>query len=749
LKKILIVLLFAAAASAQPFVFAPANPVSQPRIGSAASSFGTMRIASDGTNLLLVWTDDRGSLPAHSNAGSRYGTFLTRVDGQGNVLDVPNIELPGFGEAWPFWDGQEYIVAGSSGKYVRMSAAGEMLDAAPRTIAQLPRGTIVDMVWSGGRILVVGRRRTGDTSATKLYVTMYDHAFNVVRGEFLLESSPGGYSGDIRVATNGRQFLIARNTSGYCFKVTALDAEGSILRETMPLSCDTYSHIWIASDGLNYLLLHDTRPGQVDYQWDYRGVFLSDSGEFLGNAGPFGGGNILSTYQQAALTWEGDSYQFVYPHGTWQTAPGSDDQFVLLAVTIDQIGNSYNRLGDRLQSLAHRPIPFGITATGEPGKRIVMTLGSDSYSTSDPWSWKGRIYASPAQYATAPAFAAGQGVLPQESPASATAGDVSLLAWREADNGSSAFPLVAARVDSHGRTLDATPLRLAAVTCDDTTPRVVTNGRDFFVAWREGPGVKARRVGRDGSLPDAAPITVFKDDQQRCAATPAVAWNGSDYLVAWAGPGPGVSSGASAVRVRPDGTLHDELPIRIAAADGLAHANVASDGKDFFVAWETPQNVAFGARVTAAGTAAGATSLGVEHPSLILWTGTSYAVLSADADGLRAVRADRNGQLVDQQPFLFAAPIDARNAQGSCDATGCYVFGIADGLVVSTRIEETPSALIATSTPLARTDGAWQQMIVFGANRTQFGYLEPYLSSYHLFTTQLLPARGHAVRSRP
>ena len=59
---------------------------------------------------------------------------------------------------------------------------------------------------------------------------------------------------------------------------------------------------------------------------------------------------------------------------------------------------------------------------------------------------------------------------------------------------------------------------------------------------------------------------------------------------------------------------------------------------------------------------------------------------------------------------------------------------------------QTPSGLIATSTPLARTNGTWQQMIVFGAGGTQFAYLEPYLGSYHLFTTRLLPARGRAIR---
>ena len=746
MKQILIALLFAAAASAQPFVFAPETPVSQPRIGLAASSFGTMRIASDGTNFLLVWGDDRGSLPAHTDYLRRhYSTFMTRVDGQGNVLDVPNIELPGFGEAWPFWDGRQYVIAGSTGKYVRMSAAGEMLDAVPRTISSMPHGVIINMLWSGERLLVAGRTY-GQGVPDELYLTMYDRLFNVVRGEFLFDSSQSSL-GNIAMATNGRDFLIVNNPChGNCsLNITTLDREGSIVRRAPPLLGYLYNTMTIASDGNGYLLVHDT-PKSPYGQWNYAGDLLDAAGNIYGSAGPFGPNNILP-YPGFALAWEGDGYQFVYSRGTFDAVPG-DDQFVLRAMTLDSAGKSSDYVGTALQSLTHRPTPL-VAAFGMPGKHVVMTLGSDSYEASDPLLWEGRIYDSPAHYATAPEFTVGQGVLPQESPASATNGEVSLLAWREAEKGSIPFALFAARVDSHGHTLDAAPLRLASATCNESTPRVATNGRDFLVAWQDSGGVKAMRISRDGGLLDTVPITIFADDKQRCSAAassrPAVGWNGSDYLVAWSG----AVAGVSAVRVAPDGTLRDAAPIRIASENGLTKANVASDGKDFFVAWETPQNVAFGAHVTAAGNASGATSLNVVHPSLIFWTGTSYAILSADSDGLRAVRVSRDGQPVDQQPLLFAAPADARDAQGSCDASGCYAFGITDGVVVTTRIEETSSGLRATSTPLAHTNGAWQQLIVFGAERTQFGYLEPYLGSYHLFTTQLLAARGHAVRSRP
>lgn len=398
MKRFLIVLLFAVPAAAQPFVLAPQSPVSAPRMGLAPASYGTMRIAGDGTNLLLVWSDDRASIPARSFVVRHYGTFMTRVDAQGNVLDVPNIALPGFGEAWPFWNGHEYLVAGSSGVYLRMSPAGELLDAAPRPIESMPRGTIVDMVWSADRLIVVSRLRVDGSLASKLYVTLYDHLFNVVRGEFQLESSPNGYSGDVRVATNGREFLIVRDKgySGNCSRrITALDGQGAIIHEPLPGNCDAYTNMWLASDGDRYLLLHDTRPDPVDYQWDYSGMFLSDAGEFLGNAGPFGGGNVLSPYDRAALTWEGDSYQFVYPRGTYQVAPYSDDQFVLYAVTIDAAGNSYNRLGDALESLVHKPIPFGFAAFGTPGKRVVMSLGSSSYDPADPLLWTGRMYGTP------------------------------------------------------------------------------------------------------------------------------------------------------------------------------------------------------------------------------------------------------------------------------------------------------------------------------------------------------------------
>lgn len=193
-------------------------------------------------------------------------------------------------------------------------------------------------------------------------------------------------------------------------------------------------------------------------------------------------------------------------------------------------------------------------------------------------------------------FAVGQGAMSQEGLALATAGDISLLLWRERDTARGRLALYATRLDFYGHILDAQPLRLADLTCDATVPAVATNGIDFLVAWQEPGAIRATRIARDGHRLEAGSIPIFTNVvAPECSGTaPDLAWNGSSYLVAWAGvmPSDAHLMAVQAMRIGPDGSMRDGTPILIATRafnsdSPIRDVHVASNGTDFLVTYNS------------------------------------------------------------------------------------------------------------------------------------------------------------------
>jgi hypothetical protein len=121
----------------------------------------------------------------------------------------------------------------------------------------------------------------------------------------------------------------------------------------------------------------------------------------------------------------------------------------------------------------------------------------------------------------------------QEYPRAASNGREYLVAWgdRRDEDGDHMY---ATRVSAAGAVLDPGgigPLENASL--GDLTwlkPAVASNGEDFLVVWADGDAIRARRVGANGALLDAAPITIATGPD---AAYPAVAFGGGVYLATW------------------------------------------------------------------------------------------------------------------------------------------------------------------------------------------------------------------------
>lgn len=175
------------------------------------------------------------------------------------------------------------------------------------------------------------------------------------------------------------------------------------------------------------------------------------------------------------------------------------------------------------------------------------------------------------------------------------------------------------------------------------TPHVAFGDGCYLAVWREGfsseggaARIFAARLSKDGKPLDARPIEIApcKDGFQEL---PRVSFGGGRYLVVWQDFRNGKDCDVLAARVSPEGKVHDARPIAIAVGPRTqAVPDVASDGREFLVAWqgflgEEAFCRAFTARVTADGRATAAGEIkspwaaGAACPRLA-WDGTNYRV---------------------------------------------------------------------------------------------------------------------------
>jgi hypothetical protein len=284
-------------------------------------------------------------------------------------------------------------------------------------------------------------------------------------------------------------------------------------------------------------------------------------------------------------------------------------------------------------------------------------------------------------------FTTAQGSNVVDTPRVAFNGTDFLVVWSHGDMLADTR-IKAARVASDGSVLDDPAIEVRGLAgSSGTSPSVASDGTGWLVAWQDdrnaatGDDVYALRIGANGVPLDASamPISLASGDQ----TDPAVASNGTDYLVAWSDPRGGGDSVLYGARLQGDGTLldgpadGDEGALLIGGGGGAERfAAVASDGTDYLVVWEDERNATtdlFGARVEAA-------------TGQVVESGGGFAISTASGDQTDvAVACNGTEYLVtwiDQRPgsadHVVAARVLAEDGSvpdGTDDAGGFVVSG--------------------------------------------------------------------------
>jgi hypothetical protein len=193
--------------------------------------------------------------------------------------------------------------------------------------------------------------------------------------------------------------------------------------------------------------------------------------------------------------------------------------------------------------------------------------------------------AAPEQPASSPVFAAAAPGA-QRAPAIAWNGSSHLVVWED-DRGAT-WDLYAARVSAAG-VVQESYIAVSTAPGDQRAPAVASDGSGWLVTWQDSRSgtsldVYGARVSASGAVLDSGgiPISTAAADQSR----PALDWNGSAYVVAWQ-DARGSDLDVYGTRVNATGAVSDPSGVVISNAFRDQRApSVTAGGSTTLIAWE-------------------------------------------------------------------------------------------------------------------------------------------------------------------
>ena len=180
----------------------------------------------------------------------------------------------------------------------------------------------------------------------------------------------------------------------------------------------------------------------------------------------------------------------------------------------------------------------------------------------------------------------------QFDPGVAFDGSRFLVVWT--DFGSGAGDISGARMTTNGEVLDANSFVISSGEKEQLDPAVAFDGTNYLVAWSEssegGYDIFGARVSRAGKALDPKAIRISTGG--RAWEPPAVAFGDENYLVTWTDWETGYNPDILGTRVSPDGSVLDLQGLQIAlSASEDGGQSVAFDGSNYLVVWSTGEDI--------------------------------------------------------------------------------------------------------------------------------------------------------------
>ena len=208
---------------------------------------------------------------------------------------------------------------------------------------------------------------------------------------------------------------------------------------------------------------------------------------------------------------------------------------------------------------------------------------------------------------------------------------------------------------------------------------IAFDGTNYLVVWEDQrgggyPDICGARVTPAGAVLDPAGFTISQATYEQ--GHPAVAFDGTNYLVVWDDGRRGHVLDIFGTRVTPAGAVLDPGGILIArSSNNRRNPDVAFAGTDFFVVWEDDRKGLdstdiYGARVTTGGSVLDTAGIVISHAvrlqsvpvigfdgtnCLVAWQDVRIAVDQADIYGARVTP---QGTVLDPSGFVISHAVD-------------------------------------------------------------------------------------------
>jgi len=554
-------------------------------ISEAAGSQSSPQVAFDGTNYLVVWYDSRGGT---------YDIYGTRVAQDGTVLNSSGIAISTAAENQYFpdisFDGTNYMVVWQDERSDTFDIYGSRVDQ---------NGIVLDP--SGIKISGATDEQyypSIDFDGTNYFVAWFDN----------------------RIGT------------GYDIYGTLLGTDGSVLNTSgIPIStaADAQRLPSVSFGGTDFIIIwYDRRDGSNNdifgARVNHSGVVQDPSGIHISNIDAQQTSPAVISYSGQWLTVWRDSRNGGYAdiYGSRISASGTvtDADGILIASSAQDQGKP---------AVASDGINY----------LVVWEEARSGGYTKDIYGM--RIDASGRQL-DEDAIAISTSTGSQQYPAVAFDNNSTYLVVWQDDRSGSGDDIYGARVSTSGNVLDPPGIAISTATGRQRFSSVAFDGTNFLVVWAdERSGVSTDDIYGTLVEPDGNVVSpsgnVIADDAN-WQDNPSVAFDGTNYLVVWDDYGSGAfDEDIYGVRVNQSGIPIDGSSIAISTADeGQYRPVVAFDGTNYLVAWFDRRNSnasdIYGTRVNQSGAVLDASGTpiipysGTQQYPFIVFDGTDYLV---------------------------------------------------------------------------------------------------------------------------
>ncbi|HTW90936.1 MAG TPA: hypothetical protein VMH22_04440 [bacterium] len=436
------------------------------------------------------------------------------------------------------------------------------------------------VAFDGVNFLVVWTDWVSDSSSG-IYATRVTPAGALLDPSAIVLSTAGSEQQSPAVAFDGTNFLavwVDNRDSGYDVFAARVTPQGTVLDpSSIPVSTAQYDQEYpaVAFDGTDFLVVW-SNDWRSDSSSDIYAARVTPQGTVLDPTG-FAVSTAAGAQSSPTVAFDG-----VNSLVTWSD-PRSDPYGDIYAARVTPQGTVLDPSGIVISAAANsQESPF-VAFDGTE----YLVAWYDTRSTNYADVYAARV--TPAGTVLDPSgIAVSTAAGYQNAECVAFDGTNFWVTWSDYRSGTAYGDIYAARVTPQGTVLDPSGIAVSAAANDQSYPAVAFDGANYLVTWMDNRGgssydIYAARVTPQGTVLDASGIAVAADTNDQLY--PAVAFDGTNFLLSWTDDRSDWQGDIYAARVTPQGTVLDPTGILVCAAGEQQYPDVAFDGTNSFVAW--------------------------------------------------------------------------------------------------------------------------------------------------------------------